>query len=585
MRLRMKKKSDWHKIFLFSHQFLKKQRFRFAELMTILSLGSIVASTTPYIWGKIIDEIASGYINRLLHWLGLYLLITLITLGLSFFEGYCGSKLNYNVEADIKRTLMKKALYLRCKDLDALDSGVLVSRVVSDAGEVINFVFEVMTSAVTIAVNIAVALFFSFKISVPLSIVSLAFIPLSIFSNIMFKKSYKVLNKQQKKYGDMLSSFHIGTLGHIPEIKAYCLEEKQAAEYGALIEKGWALQKKQLFLGNKTAVMSTLIGSASTVATLTLSAHLIARGTFTLGGMASFQRYIDKLTSSVSTLLQMNYSAQSAVVAVERMTELLSLEDEMTEEHGLGKTWKISQLEFRSVSFQYKDDHDVLNGISFRFDSPGIYALVGENGCGKTTVLKLIMQYYMIGGGQILMNDTPSEDIPVDVIRGNIGYYPKDVYIQDGTLLENLTMGVRYNPDRHNIRTLTEVCTCVGLSDFIQELPEGLETRVGENGKLLSSGQKQKIAIARAMLDDSAVLLFDEITSDLDGDAEKKIMSIIQEMAQTKIILLVTHRIQSVMFSTQTMVLENGTIVASGNHKELLQSSAKYRALFEKQNA
>lgn len=243
-----------------------------------------------------------------------------------------------------------------------------------------------------------------------------------------------------------------------------------------------------------------MIGSASTAATLILSAHLIARGTFTLGGMVSFQRYIDKLTSAVASLLQMNYSAQSAAVAVDRMLELQSMDDEMMEEAVPCAARKISRLEFQRVSFRYQEERYVLNGVSFSIHSPGIYALVGENGCGKTTVLKLIMQYYPIVSGHILLDDLPAEKMPVKTLRKSIGYYSKDVYIQNASLFENLIMGSQYDPDRQGMGALEEICASVGLSDLIQKLPDGLMTQVGENGKLLSSGQKQKIAMARALL-------------------------------------------------------------------------------------
>lgn len=579
-----KRSGEWRKIFTFSSKYVRGQRVKLASILIVIVIGSIVSSITPYIWGEIIDEVTLGHINRLFCFLCLYFLIAFFTLGMSFLEGYLGTKLNYDVEAEIKQQLMKKALYLSCKELDALNTGVLVSRVVSDASEVITFVFEVITSAVTIIVNIAAALFFSFRISVPLSAVSLGFIPLSVFSNIMFKKAYKALSRLQKKYGDALSSFHIDTLGHIPEIKAYCLEKVRSEKYREFIREGWYLQKKQLFLGNRTSAVSALIGSASTAATLILSAHLIARGIFTLGGMTSFLRYIDKLTSAISNLLQMNYSAQSAAVAVDRMSELLSMDDEMAEESIDCPAQKISRLEFQKVRFQYQEEFCVLDGISFCIHSPGIYALVGENGCGKTTVLKLIMQYYLPTSGHILLDSFPAEKMPVNILRKSIGYYSKDVYIQNASLYDNIIMGTQYDLTKQGMSTLEEICVSVGLSDLIQELPDGLMTQVGENGKLLSSGQKQKIAMARALLDGSSILLFDEITSDLDGDAEKAVLSVMHNLAKTKIILFVTHRVQSVQISDYTMVIEHGSIVACGSHGDLLKKSAKYRALFEEQS-
>lgn len=579
-----KKEKEWHKIFSFSYQYLKELRFQFIGILVILAVGSIVSSVSPYIWGKIIDKIAAGQVNQLLFWIALYLVVTFFTLGLSFLEGYWGSKLNYIAESKLKQKLMKKALYLNCKDLDSFDTGVLISRISSDTGEVISFVFEVITSIVTISVNIIAATFFVFRISIPLSVISIAFIPLSIFSNVIFKKSYKTLSKLQKDFGDRLSSFNVGTLGHISEIKAYCLEKEQTDKYDSFIDEGWSLEKKQLFLGNKTSLVSSFINLSSVISILVLSAHLIAKGTFTLGGMTSFQRYISKLTGAVSSLLQMNYSAQSALVAVDRMTELFSLKDEMEEDGVPGVAQKFSKISFQNVSFQYKEGCEVLNGISFCIDSPGIYALVGENGCGKSTALKLIMRYYEASSGKILLDDTPIEEIPLATLRRSIGFYPKDVYIQDGTLLENLMLGSRRNSQFQDTNILEQACECVGLSDFIRELPEGLATKVGENGKLLSSGQKQRIAIVRAILDESSVLLFDEITSDLDGDAEKNIMEIIRDLSKTKTILMVTHRSQSVLFSKCTMVLANGEIVAHGNHQELLENSAKYQDLFERQS-
>lgn len=238
------KQSEWRKIFAFSIPYLRHQWKTFAAVMAILVLGGAMTSITPYIWGEILDDITGGKIRELAIWLGLYFLITYVAMGMGIAEGYLGSKLNYTVEAEIKQELMAKALHMSCADLDQFDAGTLVSRVTSDSSMVISFVFEVITSIVTILINIIAALIFVFHISVDLSLVSLAFIPLSIGANFVFKKAFRALTELQKKYGDKLSSFLVGTLSHIPEMKAYCLEEAQSEQYGGLIWEGWFLQKK-----------------------------------------------------------------------------------------------------------------------------------------------------------------------------------------------------------------------------------------------------------------------------------------------------------------------------------------------------
>ena len=573
------KQSEWRKIFAFSGPYLRHCWGAFAAVMAILVVGSGITSFIPYIWGRVLDDITEGRVRELALWLGLYFLITYITMGLSIVEGYLGSKLNYAVEAEIKQELMAQALHMRCADLDRLDAGTLVSRVTSDSSSVISFVFEVITSIVTIVINIVAALLFVFNISVQLSFVSLAFIPLSIGANFVFKKAFRKLTELQRAYGDKLSSFLVGTLSHIPEMKAYCLEKEQSKAYRDLIWEGWSLEKKQFFLSTKTSLASSLIGSASTVAVLLLSTVLIAQERFTIGRMVSFQRSIDQLTGAVSSLLKMNYSAQSAGVAVDRMRELFSMEEETGD--GSAMPLAVSSLAFQDVAFAYRGEETVLAGSCFALDKPGLYALVGENGSGKTTILKLLMRYYEPSGGCIMLNGRDISSYPMGAVRQNMGYYGKSVYIKDDTLLANLLLGSRYTPEAVP-PNLDDLCKKAGLSELIESLPEGLLTVAGEDGKLLSSGQKQKIAVVRALLDDAPVLLLGEITSDLDGEAEEKIVSALVELGREKIVLLVTHRILPLRAAKQALVLDKGRVVAAGTNDELLRTSPVYQGLFDK---
>lgn len=574
------KETEWYQIFSFCKKYFRQTWLKFGCILGLIFVGAIIANITPLFWGQIIDCLTNVRLTDLTIYLLLYFGTTFIIYGLSILEGYIGSKLNYEIESRIRKEIFDKALHMNCDALDEFDTGELVSRVSSDSGAIITFAMNVITSIVTIVINICAALFFSFRISLQLSVMSILFIPLSIMTNFMFKSAYRTLNELQKKYADKSSSFLVNTLGHIPETKAYRIEEKQNAKYADLIKEGWMLQKRGIVLSNKSSLISFLITSASSIATIVFSAILIGREQFTIGNMVSFQTYIDKLTSSVSQLLQMNYSAQTACVSINRIKDLF---DKATDDLGETSTVQISSIKFQNVSFSYRQKRFVLNDLNFNIDKPGVYAFVGENGCGKTTILKLIMRYYQIKNGIIQINQKDISDFSISSIRGSIGYYAKDVYIQNDTLLANLVLGTQYLCEGFIPKEVIDACQKVGLTDFIDQLPEKYETEVGENGKLLSSGQRQKIAIVRAILSDASVLLFDEITSDLDGASEKEIVSILHNLSENKIIILVTHRINSVYKSKEIMVIEDGNISASGTHDYLLKTSEKYRNLFEQQ--
>ena len=575
------KKNEWPQIFSFCRKYFEKTWLKFGFLIGLITTGAIITNATPLLWGMIIDCLTNVNLKELILYLLLYFGTTYLIYGLSILEGYLGSKLNFEIESRIKKEVFSKALHMNCDDLDDFNTGELVSRVSSDPGSVITFVMNVITSIVTIVITICAALVFSFQISVQLSVISIAFIPLSVLTNFMFKKAYRALSEQQKKYADQSSAFLVNTLGHIPEARAYRIEAQQNCKYADLLEQGWNLQKCGIILSNKSSIFSSLVSSTSTLVMIILSAVLISRGKLTIGNVVSFQAYIGKLTSSVSQLLQMNYSAQTASVSVNRIKDIFSKATDCLENADV--PIKVTSIAFKNASFSYRGKKPVLNDIDFCLEGPGVYAFVGENGCGKTTILKLIMRYYRLSNGMIQFNQRNISDFSDNTIRESIGYYAKDVYIQNDTLLANLLLGSNIAAEGTVPKAVIDACDQVGLSEFIDQLPQKYATNVGENGKLLSSGQCQKIAIVRAILCNVSVLLFDEITSDLDGESEKDIVSILRKLGERKIIILVTHRINSVYGADKIMIVENGQISASGTHNQLLETSKKYRNLFEQE--
>lgn len=576
---------EWNSIIAFSVPYLKSYWFRFAQVFCVIIIGAIVSNAGPMIWGEIIDCLMEVDFGLLIKLLVLYSGLTLLTFGLGLLESYLGSKLDYEIESNIRRDTFTKALNLQCKTLDGFDSGELISRVTSDSSSIISFVIELITSIVTIVINICASLFFAIKISPQLSIISIAFIPLSIASNTVFKHKYRILSEEQKKYGDRSSSFLVNVLGHIPAARAFNIEGKQINQYDSIIKEGWNLQRKSIFINNQSSSISMVISCMATFFTITMSAFLILKGSFSVGNMVSFQSYISKLSSAISQLLQMNYSAQSTIVAVDRIKSFLSMPEESKTCDSCDERFPINSIAFQNVTFAYKDDDIILNSMNFSLSSPGIYAFVGENGCGKTTILKLLMKYYGDFQGNILINGISISKLAPGTLRHNISYCAKDIYIQNDTLLNNLVLGSHYmaRPLRGVPHDVIAACQAVGLSDFIDHLPLQYDTVVGEDGKMLSSGQKQKISLVRAMLSNASLFLFDEITSDMDGYSEKEVMQILEHLGKKHLIILVSHRINTVTRAKKILMIQDGQVAAQGSHEYLLKHSDAYCQLFAQQ--
>lgn len=253
-------------------------------------------------------------------------------------------------------------------------------------------------------------------------------------------------------------------------------------------------------------------------------------------------------------------------------------EDEPIEDVSLSdknKVGTIENIKFESVTFGYQDAL-VLKGLNLTLNGAGMYAVVGKNGCGKSTLLKLLLRLYRQSAGNIFINGNNIKNFNLANLRQQISYIPKNSFLLNETVRFNITLGRKIDD-----KSLAEICRKVDLVDFIESLPHKYEEIIGENGCILSSGTKQKFAIARAMLQNTTLWLCDEITSDLDGDVEKKIVEILQKLAKDKIIIIISHKLSTIDKSNMIFLMHDGCIEEAGTNKEMIGRSCLYRQMFE----
>jgi len=304
-------------------------------------------------------------------------------------------------------------------------------------------------------------------------------------------------------------------------------------------------------------------------------------GEITTGELFSFYALIGYFTSPVASLIGMNKTIQNALIAADRLFEIMDLEREETENKLKITKEDIGDITFNNVSFHYGSRIEVFKNFNATIKKNKTTAIVGESGSGKTTLIALIQNLYPIKDGKIFLNEYDLKHIDYKSLRQLIGVVPQQLNLFSGTIIENIALGDSFP----NMKRVLKLSNQLGISEFVEKFPNGFETQVGENGAMLSGGQKQRISIARALYKNPEILLLDEATSALDTNSETIVKKVIDAFkAQGKTVIVIAHRLSTIANADTILVMENGVIVEQGNHDTLLKSHGKYYDLWSKQS-
>jgi ATP-binding cassette subfamily B protein len=570
-------KTDREKLKLFFKRYIYIKKEYLFLIIGLIFIGSLVANISPYLYGKMLDSITSGNIDLLIKLIIIYFFITLFTTLLSMLEGYVGQIVNFRLSKNVQMELFDKMIRMRTSAYSKYEIGELISRLNGDADSIVSFGINLITSILHIAINIIVSLYFVITISLRLSSVAIFYIPASFLVTYVARKYFKELAEKRKKFGDKYFSFQNEVFSNNIGIKSFQLESRTNDKYRSFIEKEFSLLKRSIYLGNIMQLANSLITVISSLYIIYLSAVLIKDGILTIGLMVSFNAYINKFFLSISQVFSINISLQEVMVSLNRIIEVMSEGSEIADGLIFEKQSKLA-LECVDITFSYGDEKEnILTDMTISIDEFGLYSIVGSNGCGKSTFAKLLIKLYDVKSGHVYINGVDYFELPYDFIRSHITYVQKEEFFFNDTILNNIRLGSPNAADEE----IFEICKEVGLDQYINTLPEKYETVVGEGGSTLSSGQKQKLSIARALLRDTPIYIFDEITANLDGKAEKDIIRIMKEYSKKSIILFISHKISSIIDSDKIFVFEDGRVVDSGNHEYLLKNSYTYKELFE----
>lgn len=556
------------------HKFVLVQAFVGAVIYTLLGF-----STSIYIQ-KITDYVLIGGNTNLLNLLSVIMLILLaLQVITGIYKDIFLIKTGQQIDVRLILGYYKHLLKLPQQFFDTMRVGEIISRI-NDAVKIRNFINGV---ALSLTVNVLVIIFsfalmfaFYWKLAAIMLLIIPFYVIIYFITNRLNKKTER---KIMERSADLESQF-VESLNSMGTIKRFGLEDfaniQTETRFISLLHTGYKSALNSVFSGTGSQFIARLF----TIILLWTGSYFVISREITPGELLSFYAIIGYLTGPISQLIDANKQIQNALIAADRLFEIMDLDREESENKMQLSPENIGDIEFKNVDFRYGTRVEVFKGFNLKIPKAKITAIVGESGSGKSTLISLLQNIYPIQKGNILIGDSDLQYIENSSLRDLVSVVPQKIDLFAGNVIENIAVG-EFDPDMEKV---IQICKTIGILAFVEKLPNGFATYLGENGATLSGGQKQRIAIARALYKNPEILVLDEATSSLDSASENYIQKAIQSLrSDNKTIVLIAHRLSTVINADKIVVLEEGKVIEEGNHTKLYQKEGRYYELWQQQ--
>ena len=559
-------------------RYLKPYRIRLGAAFACSGLVAAFSGAYAWLVKPVLDEIFINKNESLLLILPLALftvavLKSLFNYGQNYLMNYVGNQ----VITDIRQQLFGKLIRLPVSYHDANTSGRLVARVVSDvtlmANAVAGVLKDIFQQGLTFLAMMGVIFYQNWR----LAGLSMIVIPLAVFTMVRMGKRLRALAASgQERMGDMASTLQ-ETLSGIRMVKAYGREESEAARFQRSNRSFLSTSMKAIQVSSLGSSHMEVIGVVGVAAIIWYGGFLVINGSMTPGEFFSFLTAMFMAYAPIRKLSGSNNAIQQALAAAERVFGVLDLKTEQEAEKGQLELPRIAQsVTFDDVTFHYESQSvPALNDINLTIRAGEMVALVGSSGSGKTTLVNLIPRFYEPTAGRILIDGIDTQSYTLRSLRSQIGMVSQDVVLFDDSIRNNIAFGREDATDED----IVQAARLAYAHDFVERLPEGYQTIVGEKGVKLSGGERQRLAIARAILRDPPLLILDEATSALDTESERVVQLALANLMKNRTTVVIAHRLSTIQQADRIMVMARGSIVEVGTHDELLRCGGQYQRL------
>ena len=562
-------------------KYIGKYKFSFIISLVLTLFSTVCTLYIPVLAGEAIDMIVSkGNVNFAgLTKILILILVAIIIGGISqYFTNTLNNRMANNTVKDMRTDAFNNLQYVPVSYIDSRNTGDIVSRVIADAEQFSDGLILGFQNLFSGVITILGTLFFMFTINIWLALIVLVLTPLSLFvSKFISKRTYKYFKKQSEQRGKE-TSYIEEMLSNIKVVKSYHREDENSENFDVINEELGKDSLNATFFSSLTNPCTRFVNSI-VYAVVGLSGALFAiNGIITVGNLSASLAYANQYTKPFNDITGVITELQNAIACAGRLLEVIDAKRESDAKGQLPSNVK-GDFTVSDVAFSYDKNKELIKNLSFELKSGQRLAVVGPTGCGKTTLINLLMHFYDIDSGSIKVDSVDINTVSRKSLRQNVGMVLQDTWLKSGTIKENIVFGNENVTDEQ----VVEAAKKSHAHSFIKKLHNGYDTFIGEDGGSLSTGQKQLICITRLMLNPPPILILDEATSSIDLLTEQRITRSFMKLMKDRTSFVVAHRLKTIVESDLILVMKDGKVIESGTHKSLMEQNGFYKELYQSQ--
>jgi len=575
-------------------KYLKPYRMSLLLVILVAVTSVIFTIISPKIMAKITDELfrpilekVSGnptpapidfsYIGRII---SILIILYVLSSLFSYLQQYVMAGVAQKVVYSLRRDIDEKLARLPLKFFDSHTNGELLSRFTNDVDNISGTLQQSITQVITAVTTIVGVLIMMLSISVTLTLISIIVIPLSgILMMLVVKRSQKYFIGQQKTLGQLNGHIEEMYTGH-NVVKAFGHEKKSIAEFDEINERLYGVGWRAQFLSGLMMPIINFIGNLGYVFVAVVGGVLVTKGRISVGDIQAFIQYNRQFTQPISQVAQISNIIQSTVASAERVFDLLDEEEMIKEvENPINPKENRGAVEFEHVKFGYQDDRILINDMNIKAEPGQMVAIVGPTGAGKTTLVNLLLRFYEVNGGRILVDGVDITKMNRADLRSKFGMVLQDTWLFNGSIRDNIAYGKEHATEEEIINA----AKAAHADHFIRVLPDGYDTILNEEVSNISQGQKQLLTIARALLANPEIMILDEATSSVDTRTELQIQNAMKTLMKGRTSFVIAHRLSTIREADVILVMKDGDVIETGNHETLMSQNGFYADLYNSQ--